>query len=280
MVWTMCCLATGRTRRLMNPLPATSARSSHSDGGSAATSSRASSRGLRLRERASCMAAGQEKSPCCTCWGRSREISEPGCCGATLASARVSNSVRWDLTSADIEGPYYTRALIIAGRAKVEYRASTFRYGVRTWAKAINARSAARSSRDRTARPDHASRKDRRRNPPDFRGRSKLYRIHVQMPAHSVRRHAVEGIAPFREERLQARPGARLHEHLRALHARESRERHRHRIEHGDRGAPARRLVDGRSEEALRAKLIGAFRAQCSFENEWRKPRLPAFRQH
>jgi ribosomal small subunit protein bTHX len=25
------------------------------------------------------------------------------------------------LTSADIEGPYYTRALIIAGRAKVEY---------------------------------------------------------------------------------------------------------------------------------------------------------------
>src|SRR5205814_6006808 len=31
------------------------------------------------------------------------------------------NSVRWDLTSADIEGPYYTRALIIAGRAKVEY---------------------------------------------------------------------------------------------------------------------------------------------------------------
>jgi len=34
----------------------------------------------------------------------------------------VSNSVRWDLTSADIEGPYYTRALIIDGRAKVEYR--------------------------------------------------------------------------------------------------------------------------------------------------------------
>jgi len=30
--------------------------------------------------------------------------------------------VRWDLTSADIEGPYYTRALIIVGRAKVEYR--------------------------------------------------------------------------------------------------------------------------------------------------------------
>jgi len=33
----------------------------------------------------------------------------------------VSNSVRWDLTSADIEGPYYTRALIIVRRAKVEY---------------------------------------------------------------------------------------------------------------------------------------------------------------
>src|SRR5258708_21684951 len=30
MVFTMCCLAAGRTRRLMNPLPATSARSSHS----------------------------------------------------------------------------------------------------------------------------------------------------------------------------------------------------------------------------------------------------------
>src|SRR6266850_2137040 len=241
MVWTMCCLATGRTRRLMNPLPATSARSSHSDGGSAATSSRASSRGLRLRERASCMAAGEEKSPCCACLGRSREINEPGCCGATLASARVSNSVRWDLTSADIEGPYYTRALIIVGRAKGRIpSASTFRYGVRTWAKAINVHSAARFSRDRTARPDRASRKNRRRNPPDFRRRSKLYRIHVQMPAHSVRRHSVEGIAPFREECLQARPRARLHEHLCALHARESRERHRHRIEHGDRGAPVR----------------------------------------
>src|SRR5260221_10596692 len=122
MVLTMCCLAAGRTRRLMNPLPATSARSSHSEGGSAATSSRASSRGLRLSARASCIAAGQEKSPYWACLGRSREISEPGCCGATLASAWVSNSVRWDLTSADIEGPYYTRALIIAGRAKVEYR--------------------------------------------------------------------------------------------------------------------------------------------------------------
>src|SRR6266853_2720637 len=121
MVFTMCCLAAGRTRRLMNPLPATSACSSHSEGGSAATSSSASSRGLRFSARASCIAAGQEKSPCCACLGRSREISEPGCCGATLASARVSNSVRWDLTSADIEGPYYTRALIIVGRAKVEY---------------------------------------------------------------------------------------------------------------------------------------------------------------
>src|SRR6267143_2570709 len=116
----------------------------------------------------------------------------------------------------------------------------------RAWAKAINAHSAARSSRDRTARPGRASRKKRRRNPPDFRGRSKLYRIYVEMPAHSVRRHAVESIAPFREERLQARPRARLHEHLCALNARESRERHGDRIEHGDRGAPVRRLVDGR----------------------------------
>src|SRR6266704_4017279 len=85
----------------MKPEPATSARSSHSEGGSAATS--ASSRGLRFSTRASCIAAGQEKSPWCDCLGRSREISEPGCCGATLASARVSNSVRWALTSADID---------------------------------------------------------------------------------------------------------------------------------------------------------------------------------
>src|SRR6267378_945680 len=241
MVWTMCCLAAGRTRRLMNPLPATSARSSHSEGGSAATSSSASSRGLRFSARASCMAAGQEKSPCCACLGRSREISEPGCCGATLASARVSNSVRWDLTSADIEGPYYTRALIIAGRAQVEYRLpQSSNMDFRTWAKAINAHSAAKSSKGRTARLDRVRRKNPRRDLPDFRRRSKLYRVYVEMPAHSVRGHAVEGIAPFREERLQARPRARLHEHLCALRTREPRERHRYRIEHGDRSAPVR----------------------------------------
>src|SRR6266481_7594799 len=99
MVFTMCCLAAGRTRRLMNPLPATSARSSHSEGGSAATSSSASSRGLRFSTRASCIAAGQEKSPCCDCLGRSREISEPGCCGATLASARRSEEHTSELQS-------------------------------------------------------------------------------------------------------------------------------------------------------------------------------------
>src|SRR6267143_6817526 len=110
----------------------------------------------------------------------------------------------------------------------------------RAWAKAINAHSAARSSRDRTARTDRARRKKRRRNPPDFRRRSKLYRIYVEMPAHSVRGHAIEGIAPFREEPLQARPRARLHEHLCTLHTGEPRERHRHRIEHGDRGTPLR----------------------------------------
>ena len=49
--------------------------------------------------------------------------------------------------------------------------ASTFRYGVRTWAKATNAHSAARSSRDRTARPGRASRRSARRNPPDLRRR-------------------------------------------------------------------------------------------------------------
>src|SRR5258706_6060217 len=39
-------------------------------------------------------------------------------------------------------------------------------------------------------------------------------------------------------------------------------------------------MVDGRSEEALRAKLVRACRAQGSFETERRNPRLPAFRQH
>src|SRR5207302_1669755 len=154
-------------------------------GGSAATSSSASSRGLRFRARASCIAAGQEKSPCCACLGRSREISEPGCCGATWASARVSNSVRWDLISADIDGPKCS--VLYPGRRPGRRCEGTIAADStsdrerRAWAKAISAHSAARSSRDRTARPDRARRKKRRRNPPDFRRWLKLYRVYVEV---------------------------------------------------------------------------------------------------
>src|SRR6266480_324376 len=142
------------------------------------------------------------------------------------------------------------------------------------WAKAINAHFAARFSRDRTARPDRARRKNRRRNPPDFRRRLKLYRVHVQMPAHSVRGRAVQRVAPFTQERLQPRSRARLQQDLRALHSGESREGHGRGIEHGDRGAPLRRAPDRRAQEAQRANRVAAFRAQRRFENEGRKSRL------
>src|SRR5437773_8597522 len=88
-----------------------------SEGGMASTKASAVSTGGIFSFRASCIASGEEKSPCCACLGRSSEISDPGCCGATLASARVSNPVMWDLISADIDWPkcsvsqYYTQCV-------------------------------------------------------------------------------------------------------------------------------------------------------------------------
>ena len=67
---------------------------------------------------------------------------------------------------------------------------------------------------------------------------------------------------------------------MRALYSRESRERHRRGIEHGDRAPPLRRAPDRRAQEALRARLVAAFGAQRGFENERRKPGLPPLRKH
>src|SRR5712691_12153175 len=202
MVLTICCLAAGRTRRLMNPLPATSARSSHSECGSAATSSSASSRGLRFSARASCMAAGQEKSPCCACLGRSSEISEPGCCGATLASARVSSSVRWDLISVDMKMSK-GRVLYLS----ISARSAVFATLDLEWSGEGRMSPASTSNLERQfgqRRQAHIPRQDipwlTRQDPTAqgeetgeeafliLRGKLKLDRIDVEMPAHAVRR--------------------------------------------------------------------------------------------
>ena len=71
-----------------------------------------------------------------------------------------------------------------------------------------------------------------------------------------------------------------MQQNLRALYSRESRERHRRGIEHGDRAPPLRRAPNRRAQEALCARLVAAFGAQRSFENERRKPGLPPLRKH
>src|SRR5262252_2715332 len=187
--------------------PAWTSVVTHGDGGAAFTKARAVSAGDCRSWRASCIAIGDEKSPCCACLGRSSEIIDGGCCGATFASMLVSSSVMCALISVDMRG-----------RKAAYYRRLNYRSGSTEWAKATNAPSAARSSRDRTARPGRARGRRRRRNPPEC-GRLELDRIHVQVPAHAVRGQPVEDLAPLRKERLQPRSRARLQQRLRPFHS-------------------------------------------------------------
>src|ERR1039458_6193079 len=203
-------LAAGFRRRLMKPGPASSAWSSQGEAGRTAISACASSRGLRLSSRASCMATLHAQSPCAACFGRSSAMMDAGYCGATRASACVSRSVRWDLIAADKredvaakKGAYYTLGTSDQVRD------------------AIGPSLEAKSYLDlgRLLFPT-----------------SELDRVDIQMPAHRALGQGMQLRAPRGEVRLQRLARFGLGEQLRSLAPGQPRHGHRHRIVERDAG--------------------------------------------